>query len=80
MVYIAARVGDRRRAEDEIAQALRMSPGETKVIRNVVLTYEGGPAGLLRETMNYHTATAGATVRQSWWTAEHHFKIPMEMT
>jgi serine/threonine protein kinase/tetratricopeptide (TPR) repeat protein len=40
VAYIAARLGDRKRAEDEIAQALRMSPGETKVIRNAVLTFE----------------------------------------
>jgi eukaryotic-like serine/threonine-protein kinase len=40
VAYMAARLGDRKRAEDEIAQALRVSPGETKVIRNAVLTYE----------------------------------------
>lgn len=40
VAYIAARLGDRKRAEDEIAQALQMSPGETKVIRSAVLTYE----------------------------------------
>ncbi len=40
VAYIAARLGDRRRAEDEIAQARQMSPGETKVIRSAVLTYE----------------------------------------
>jgi tetratricopeptide (TPR) repeat protein len=40
VAYIAARLGDRKRAEDEIAQALQLSPGETKVIRWAVLTYE----------------------------------------
>jgi serine/threonine protein kinase/tetratricopeptide (TPR) repeat protein len=40
VAYISARLGDHQRAEDEIAQALRLSPGETKVIRNAVLTYE----------------------------------------
>ena len=40
MAYISARLGDRQRAEDEIAQALQLSPGETKVIRNAVLTFE----------------------------------------
>lgn len=40
VAYIAARLGDRKRAEDEIAQALQLSPGETKVIRSAVLTYE----------------------------------------
>jgi hypothetical protein len=40
VAYIAARFGDRKRAEDEIAQALQLSPGETKVIRSAVLTYE----------------------------------------
>jgi tetratricopeptide (TPR) repeat protein len=40
VAYIAARLGDRTRAEDEIAQALQLSPGETKVIRHAVRTYE----------------------------------------
>lgn len=40
VAYISARLGDRKRAEDEIAQALQLSPGETKVIRSAVLTYE----------------------------------------
>jgi serine/threonine protein kinase/tetratricopeptide (TPR) repeat protein len=40
VAYISARLGDRKRAESEIAQALRMSRGETKVMRNAVLTYE----------------------------------------
>ena len=40
VAYISARLGDRTRAEDEIAQALQLSPGETKVIRSAVLTYE----------------------------------------
>jgi serine/threonine-protein kinase len=40
VAYIAARLGDRKRAEDEIEQALQLSPGETKVIRSAVLTYE----------------------------------------
>jgi tetratricopeptide (TPR) repeat protein len=62
VAYISARLGNRRRAEDEIAQALQLSPSETKVIRNAVLTYEtlgqrdraiqvldGAPLQLLRE-------------------------------
>jgi serine/threonine-protein kinase len=40
VAYILARLGDRTRAEDEIAQARQLSPGETKVIRSAVLTYE----------------------------------------
>ncbi len=40
VAYISARLGDRKRAEDEIAQALQISPGGTKVIRSAVLTYE----------------------------------------
>ncbi len=39
VAYISARLGDRKRAENEIAQALQMSRGEIKVIRNAVLTY-----------------------------------------
>jgi serine/threonine-protein kinase len=38
--YFAARLGDRRRAEDEIRQALRLSPGDNTVIRRAILTYE----------------------------------------
>ncbi len=40
VAYISARLGDRRRAEDEIAQALQISKDESKVIRKAVLTYE----------------------------------------
>jgi tetratricopeptide (TPR) repeat protein len=40
VAYISARLGDRTRAEDEIAQALQLARGETKVIRSAVLTYE----------------------------------------
>jgi eukaryotic-like serine/threonine-protein kinase len=39
VAYFSARLGDRKRAEDEIEEALRLSPGETKVIRSAVLTY-----------------------------------------
>jgi serine/threonine protein kinase/tetratricopeptide (TPR) repeat protein len=38
--YFAARLGDRKRAEDEIRQALRLSPGDNTVIRRAILTYE----------------------------------------
>jgi tetratricopeptide (TPR) repeat protein len=40
VAYISARLGDRKTAEYEIAQALQTSRDETKVIRNAVLTYE----------------------------------------
>jgi tetratricopeptide (TPR) repeat protein len=40
VAYVAARLGDARRGRDEIDQALELSPGDTKVIRNAVLTYE----------------------------------------
>ena len=40
VAYISARLGDRKRAENEIAQALQMSRGEIEVIRSAVLTYE----------------------------------------
>ena len=39
VAYIAARSATAG-AEDEIAQAVQLSPGETKVIRSAVLTYE----------------------------------------
>lgn len=38
--YFAARLGDARRAEDEVTQALRLSPGDNTVIHRAVLTYE----------------------------------------
>lgn len=40
VAYCAARLGDRRRAEAEIVQALKSSPGVKTVIENAVLTYE----------------------------------------
>lgn len=40
VAYFAARLGDRRRAEDEIDQALLFSPGDNKIKRRAVLTYE----------------------------------------
>jgi tetratricopeptide (TPR) repeat protein len=40
VAYFAARVGDRKRAEEEIGQALQLSPGDNKVKRRAVLTYE----------------------------------------
>jgi Flp pilus assembly protein TadD len=36
----AARLGDTKRAEAEIAQALKSSPGDNKVIETAILTYE----------------------------------------
>jgi len=36
----AARLGDAKRAYTEIAQALQLSPGDAKVIRRAVLTYD----------------------------------------
>jgi tetratricopeptide (TPR) repeat protein len=40
VAYCAARLGDTKRAEVEISQALKSSPGDNKVIGNTVLTYE----------------------------------------
>jgi len=40
VAYFAARLGDQRRAEDEIDQALLFSPGDNKIKRRAVLTYE----------------------------------------
>ena len=40
VAYCAARIGDSGRAESEISQALKSSPGDKGVIRNAVLTYE----------------------------------------
>jgi eukaryotic-like serine/threonine-protein kinase len=38
--YFFARLGDRKRAEDEISQARALSPSDTKVMRRAVLTFE----------------------------------------
>ena len=38
--YFAARLGHKDRAEDEIGQALQISPGDGKVIRRAVLTFD----------------------------------------
>lgn len=40
VAYCSAQLGDTRRAEAEIGQAMRSSPGDNKIIRNAVLTYE----------------------------------------
>jgi tetratricopeptide (TPR) repeat protein len=40
VAYFAVRLGDRNRAEDEIMQALQLSPGDNKILRRAVLTYE----------------------------------------
>jgi tetratricopeptide (TPR) repeat protein len=40
VAYFAVRLGDRKRAEDEIMQALQLSPGDNKIVRRAVLTYE----------------------------------------
>lgn len=40
VAYCAARLGDTKRAEAEIGQALKSSPGDNQVIKNAVLTYE----------------------------------------
>jgi serine/threonine-protein kinase len=38
--YLSARLGDRRRGQQEIAQALQSAPNDQRVIRRAVLTYE----------------------------------------
>ncbi|MGA7968992.1 MAG: protein kinase [Terriglobales bacterium] len=40
VAYSAARLGDKKRAEDEIGQALRAAPEDNTVIHRAVLTYE----------------------------------------
>ncbi|HEX5433472.1 MAG TPA: tetratricopeptide repeat protein, partial [Candidatus Angelobacter sp.] len=40
VAYLAGRLGDRQRAEDEIEQALQLLPDDNKVLRRAVLTYE----------------------------------------
>ena len=40
VAYLAARLGDIERGQDEIRQALQLSPGDNKINRQAVLTYE----------------------------------------
>ena len=40
VAYFAARLGDKTRAEQELKQALALSPDDDRVIRRAVLTYE----------------------------------------
>jgi len=40
VAYFSARLGDPARAEEEIGQAVQSSPGDGKVIRRAVLTFE----------------------------------------
>ncbi len=40
VAYLAARLDDSKRAENEISQALQLSPADNEVIRCAVLTYE----------------------------------------
>ena len=40
VAYFAAKLDDKVRAEQEIRQALELSPGDDKIIRRAVLTYE----------------------------------------
>jgi eukaryotic-like serine/threonine-protein kinase len=40
VAYCSARLGDAQKAQIEIGQALKLSPGNKSVIRNAVLTYE----------------------------------------
>ena len=40
VAYFAALLGDTRRGQDEIGQALELSPGDAEVILSAVLTYE----------------------------------------
>jgi eukaryotic-like serine/threonine-protein kinase len=66
VAYFAARLGDTSRAEEEMAQALGLSPGDSMVLRKAVLTYvalgetdralqilRAAPAEVLRE-LNRH--------------------------
>jgi serine/threonine-protein kinase len=56
VAYFAARLGDRKRAQQEIRQALRTSPGDNTIIRRAALTYE--TLGMRAEALE---ALSGAT-------------------
>jgi serine/threonine protein kinase/tetratricopeptide (TPR) repeat protein len=56
VAYFAARLGDGKRAQEEIRQALRSSPGDNNVIRRAVLTYE--PLHMRKEAL---AALSGAS-------------------
>jgi tetratricopeptide (TPR) repeat protein len=40
VAFFAALLGDAKRGQDEISQALELSPGDSEVVLNAVLTYE----------------------------------------
>lgn len=60
--YYAAVLGDGQRAQAEITQALRLSPGDNEVIRCAVLTYEF--LGLRDKAIQVLTGATGALLRE----------------
>src|SRR5262249_45244104 len=40
LAYLCARLGERRRAESEVAQALQLSPSDADTLWSAVITYE----------------------------------------
>lgn len=62
VAYFSARLGDRRRAEDEIAQALQSSPGNARVILRAVLTYDA--LGLRKEAMSTLSSATPELLRE----------------
>ncbi|HWZ41865.1 MAG TPA: protein kinase [Candidatus Saccharimonadales bacterium] len=67
VAYFKARVGDRAGAEEEIAEALHLSPGDAQALRCAILVYEalgqrdralkiarGAPPNVLHELLRHH--------------------------
>jgi tetratricopeptide (TPR) repeat protein len=62
VAYFSVRLGDRHRAEDEIAQALQSSPGNARVILRAVLTYEA--LGLRQQAMSILSSATAELLRE----------------
>lgn len=62
VAYFSARLGDRRRAEDEIAQALQSSPENARVVLRAVLTYEA--LGMRREAISTLSLATSELLRE----------------
>jgi tetratricopeptide (TPR) repeat protein len=62
LAYVAARLGDRKRALDEIDQALQLSPGDNKVLRKAVVTYE--VLGQRNRALTVLSAATGELLRE----------------
>jgi serine/threonine-protein kinase len=62
VAYFEARLGDAKAAENDIAEAMKFSPGDRKVIRRAALTYEA--IGRRADTMTILGRAGSRTLRE----------------